>query len=116
MSKVSSITKNWSGVVREFKANYDKTPKQVKIIDLFLVYVTLTAIVQFVYCVLVGTFPFNAFLGGFTSCLGVGVLTVSLRAQVTNPPEFGGRHWCTAFSDYIFCCLVLFFVCVNFIG
>jgi oligosaccharyltransferase complex subunit epsilon len=35
----------------------------------------LTGIVQFVYCALVGTFPFNAFLSGFISTVGSFVLT-----------------------------------------
>ena len=37
---------------------------------------------QFVYCCLVGTFPFNAFLSGFISCVGSFVLGVCLRLQV----------------------------------
>jgi hypothetical protein len=35
----------------------------------------LTGIVQFVYCALVGTFPFNAFLSGFISTVGSFILT-----------------------------------------
>ena len=40
--------------------------------------------VQFLYCLLVGTFPFNSFLSGFISCVGSFVLAVALRIQ-TNP-------------------------------
>ena len=39
-------------------------------------------VIQFVYCCLVGTFPFNAFLSGFISCVGSFVLAVCLRLQV----------------------------------
>lgn len=33
------------------------------------------ACLQLVYCLLTGGFPFNSFLGGFFSCLGMAVTT-----------------------------------------
>lgn len=51
-----------------------KTPKKLKIIDAYLFYVFLTAVIQFVYCCLVGTFPFNSFLSGFISTVSCFVL------------------------------------------
>lgn len=57
-----------------FNEYIDKTPQKLKIIDSFLLYVMLTGIFQFVYCCLVGTFPFNSFLSGFISCVGTFVL------------------------------------------
>ena len=57
-----------------FTEYVDKTPQKLKIIDSFLFYVMLTGIFQFVYCCLVGTFPFNSFLSGFISCVGTFVL------------------------------------------
>lgn len=59
------------------------TPR-LKLIDTFLIFLVALGIVQFVYVVLVGTFPFNAFLGGFISCVGQFVLTVSLRLQINE--------------------------------
>lgn len=50
------------------------TPKRLKIVDAYLFYILLTGIVQFVYCCLVGTFPFNSFLSGFISTVGCFVL------------------------------------------
>ena len=47
----------------------------MKLLDGFLVYVLLTGVLQFLYCLLVGTFPFNAFLSGFICTVGVFVLT-----------------------------------------
>ncbi|CAG0914362.1 unnamed protein product [Notodromas monacha] len=52
------------------------TPKRLKIIDAYLLYVLLTGILQFVYCCLVGTFPFNSFLSGFISTVGCFSLAV----------------------------------------
>ena len=58
------------------------TPTKLKIIDAYLTYVFFTGVIQFVYCCLVGTFPFNAFLSGFISCVGCFILGVCLRLQV----------------------------------
>lgn len=46
------------------------TPNKVKVIDAYLLYMLLTGAFQFLYCLLVGTFPFNSFLAGFISCVG----------------------------------------------
>ena len=51
-----------------------KTPLRLKIVDSYLAYIMFTGIVQFVYCCLVGTFPFNSFLSGFISAVGSFVL------------------------------------------
>lgn len=64
-----------STVVGKFYGDYVKnTPKKLKIIDAYLLYIFLTAVIQFVYCCLVGTFPFNSFLSGFISCVSCFVL------------------------------------------
>lgn len=51
-----------------------RTPKRLKLVDVYLAYIMATGIIQFVYCLLVGTFPFNSFLAGFISCVGSFVL------------------------------------------
>lgn len=66
---------NIGTVVSKFYSEYtNKTPKKLKIIDAYLLYILLTGIVQFVYCLLVGTFPFNSFLSGFISTVSSFVL------------------------------------------
>lgn len=50
------------------------TSKKIKIIDSYLLYVFITGIYQFIYCCLVGTFPFNSFLSGFISSVSCFVL------------------------------------------
>lgn len=63
-------------IIGEFSRNYSATtPKLLKMIDVFLGYILLTGIIQFVYCALVGTFPFNSFLSGFISTVGSFILT-----------------------------------------
>lgn len=60
---------------QKFISGYKKdTPGSLKLIDVYLVYILITGILQFVYMVLAGTFPYNAFLGGFISTVGSFVL------------------------------------------
>jgi oligosaccharyltransferase complex subunit epsilon len=76
------------GVITKFSDEYiKKTPKKLKIIDAYLTYILFTGIFQFLYCCLVGTFPFNAFLSGFISSVASFILGVCLRLQV------GGAGW-----------------------
>ena len=63
------------GILRQLNNEYQiSTPKKLKLIDAYLVYVLLTGIIQFAYCLLVGTFPFNSFLSGFISTVGCFIL------------------------------------------
>jgi len=62
-------------VISKFYESYvNSTPRKLKIVDAYLFYILITGIIQFVYCCLVGTFPFNSFLSGFVSCVGSFVL------------------------------------------
>merc|ERR1712154_564536 len=84
-SQVKSSATELSGIVSKFSVDYQKsTPMKLKLIDAYLAYCFFTGVIQFVYCCLVGTFPFNAFLAGFISCVTSFVLGVNLRLQV-NP-------------------------------
>lgn len=84
-------------------------------------------VLQFVYVILVGNFPFNAFLGGFISCVGQFVLTVSLRMQYANATEsatlekndespFPTITPERALGDFVFASLVLHFIVFHFIN
>lgn len=63
-----------SVVARFYEEYMQSTPKKLKIVDAYLFYVLLTGVIQFAYCCLVGTFPFNSFLAGFISTVGSFVL------------------------------------------
>ncbi|KAH3711027.1 hypothetical protein DPMN_070526 [Dreissena polymorpha] len=97
---------------------YNSTPKRLKIVDAYLFYVFLTGVFQFLYCALVGTFPFNSFLSGFISTVGSFVIGVCLRLQVNpqNKTDFTGISPERAFADFVFANLVLHLVVINFIG
>jgi len=122
MTKKSTTTRtpvhtSVGSILSDFRAKYDKTTsKQIKLIDGFLAYVITTGILQFIYCSLVGSFPFNSFLAGFVCTMGVFVLAVSLRMQLNPENKFGDRTEQRAFADYLFCNMLLFLVVFNFMG
>ncbi|ODV85069.1 hypothetical protein CANARDRAFT_176476 [[Candida] arabinofermentans NRRL YB-2248] len=95
-----------------------KNDQRLKLIDCFLVFLVILGVFQFIFCVLMGNFPFNAFLGGFISTVGQFVLTVSLRLQSLdeNATLFKGISPERAFGDYIFASLILHFVVLHFIN
>jgi oligosaccharyltransferase complex subunit epsilon len=45
-------------------AYLDATPARLKLVDAFLAFLVLSGVAQFAYCVLVTSFPYNAFLAG----------------------------------------------------
>ncbi|TFK29325.1 oligosaccharyl transferase epsilon subunit [Coprinopsis marcescibilis] len=96
----------------------DQTSNRLKFIDSFLVYLMLSGIVQFAYCVLVTSFPYNAFLSGFSSTVGQFVLAASLRSQVNpaNKDEFKEVSPERAFADFALGSIVLHFFVYNFLG
>ena len=47
------------------KAYNENTSARLKTIDAFLIFLMLSGIAQFLYCILVSNFPFNAFLAGY---------------------------------------------------
>jgi len=107
-----------TSLLQKYRAD---TPQRLKIIDVYLSYILLTGIIQFVYCALVGTFPFNSFLAGFLSTVGSFVLTVALRIQVNAnnravEPKWSGLSDERAFADYLLCNVILHLVVFNFLG
>jgi len=104
-------------IVSKAYSEYKKqTPNKIRIIDLFLIYILATGVIQFAYCLLVGTFPFNSFLSGFISSVGQFILTVNLRLQVTNDHEFASISPVRAYADYVLCNVILHLVVMNFMG
>jgi len=72
---MSTSNKNVVSVVTNLYSEYkSSTPTKLKLVDAYMFGILLTGIMQFVYCCLVGTFPFNAFLAGFISTVASFVL------------------------------------------
>ncbi|KAF4619622.1 hypothetical protein D9613_005462 [Agrocybe pediades] len=101
-----------------WKAYNDNTPDRLKFIDAFLLFLMLSGIVQFAYCILVTNFPYNAFLAGFSSNVGQFVLAASLRSQVNpdNRDEFKDVSPERAFADFALGSIVLHFFVYNYLG
>ncbi|KAJ2713694.1 Dolichyl-diphosphooligosaccharide-protein glycosyltransferase subunit dad1 [Coemansia spiralis] len=102
------------GLARDYAAG---TPLRLRAIDAYMAFCVAVGVVQLAYCVLVGTFPYNAFLAGFGSAVACFVFAASLRmktnpknaAQFAGPPE-------AAFAEFVVCHVVLHFVVANFLG
>ncbi|KAM0434615.1 hypothetical protein ACHAPT_003713 [Fusarium lateritium] len=110
---------SWDKVLQNIYDHYiQDTPQRTKLIDVFLVFLVAVGALQFLYCVLAGNYPFNAFLSGFSATVGQFVLTISLRVQTSqsNKTEFPSVSPERAFADYVVCSLILHFFCVNFIN
>ncbi|XP_077393703.1 dolichyl-diphosphooligosaccharide--protein glycosyltransferase subunit DAD1 [Festucalex cinctus] len=106
-------------VISRFLEEYTTTtPNKLKVVDAYLLYIMLTGALQFLYCLLVGTFPFNSFLSGFISCVGSFILAVCLRIQINpqNKGDFLSISPERAFADFLFAHTVLHLVVMNFIG
>ncbi|KAI8093418.1 DAD/Ost2 [Halteromyces radiatus] len=101
-----------------FSAYKKDTNISLKLIDVYLIYIMLSGILQFVYMMIAGTFPYNAFLAGFISTVGSFVLAVNLRIQTNsqNKDTFKTVSPERAFADFAFCSLLLHFFCINFLG
>lgn len=77
-------SENVVSVIQQFLESYrSRTPTKLKLVDAYLTYILLTGVVQFAYCCLVGTFPFNSFLSGFISCVGSFVLGGDYTVDIT---------------------------------
>eukprot|EP00069_Balaena_mysticetus_P012056 bmy_21503T0 len=73
-------------VISRFLEEYlSSTPQRLKLLDAYLLYILLTGALQFGYCLLVGTFPFNSFLSGFISCVGSFILADDFKCRAIVP-------------------------------
>ncbi|KAI0996949.1 hypothetical protein K3495_g11233 [Podosphaera aphanis] len=106
-------------IISSICRNYlNTTPQRIMLTDIFLAFLIIVGVLQFVYCLIVGNYPFNAFLSGFSATVGQFVLTTSLRIQTNreNEADFEKLSPERAFADYVFGSLILHFFCVNFIN
>lgn len=151
--KIPAVTKEKSGTAYRPLADlasalkvtsndyFNTLTPRLKLIDTFLAFLVALGALQFVYVLLIGNYPFNAFLGGFCSCVGQFVLTVSLRlhlkesllgakagsgASPTDSEKSDDEDDKTSglanvgvertFADFIFASLILHFIVYHFIN
>jgi oligosaccharyltransferase complex subunit epsilon len=108
---LSQLKEIWSSVSKDYAQS---STVRKRLVDGLCVYSALTAAVQLLYCVFVGSFPFNSFLSGFICHVGLFALGVSLRLQLSD--EFKWVSGERAFAEFAFCALVLFFMVFSFMG
>jgi oligosaccharyltransferase complex subunit epsilon len=113
----TSLPAVWNKLVRHYS---ETTPHRIRLLDAFLAFAAATGVAQALYCLLVGSFPFNSFLAGFMCAVGCFVLTVSLRLHLAplgdDDTAMSSRDTGRAFADYVLCNLILFLAVINFIG
>ncbi|KAH7359054.1 DAD family protein [Plectosphaerella cucumerina] len=109
---------DWNTIISNVVDNYQKTPQRTKLIDVFLAFLVVVGIIQFVYCLLITDFPFNSFISGFSVTVAQFVLTASLRIQTTeaNKADFSSVSPERAFVDYLVCSFLAHFFAINFIN
>ncbi|KAN0064251.1 oligosaccharyltransferase complex subunit epsilon [Thecaphora frezii] len=114
----STTSSSFSPMQTLYTSYVHTTPKRLKLVDAFLVFLILSGVLQFTYCIAVTNFPFNSFVAGFASTVGQFVLTASLRIQANpeNSSVFPKVSPERAFGDFLFGSIVLHFFVFNFLG
>ncbi|KAH6689190.1 DAD family protein [Plectosphaerella plurivora] len=114
----ASSANDWNNIFSKVVNNYQETPQRIKLIDVFLGFLIVVGIIQFLYCVLITDYPFNSFISGFSVTVAQFVLTASLRIQTTeaNKTEFASVSPERAFTDYLVCSFLAHFFAINFIN
>lgn len=110
MSVPEVVTKVWE--------SHQQAPARIRLIDTFMVYLMAAGVAQFVFCVVFGNYPFNAFLAGFGANVAQFVLLASLRQQIdpSNRKEFSSVSPQRAFRDFVLGSLMLHFVSWHFVN
>mmetsp|Transcript_7370 Transcript_7370/g.17967 ORF Transcript_7370/g.17967 Transcript_7370/m.17967 type:complete len:113 (-) Transcript_7370:30-368(-) len=98
-----------------YKEEY-KSKKEIILMDILLLFSFCTGVLQFLYLLVAGQYPYNSFLAGFFSTLGVFISTACLRMQVANPSDFDNIPKERAFADFVVCNVILHFVVIMFMG
>ncbi|AGO11529.1 AaceriADL261Cp [[Ashbya] aceris (nom. inval.)] len=92
-----------------------KSDRRLLLIDTLCGGLVAIGLVQTLFIAVIrDTFPFNAFLAGFISCVGQFVLLISLRLQLRE--QFAGISSQRAFGEFVLASLVLHFICLHFIN
>ncbi|KAJ1608867.1 putative transmembrane domain-containing protein [Cryptosporidium canis] len=114
-SPKSPVPSNVFDVFKEMKQAYFlKVPKNIQVLDLFILFMTSISIIQGVYCLLIRTtYPLDSLIGGIFCTIGTALLVSALRIQLTCPSYFGNVSPKTAFSDFVICCIVFFIGCAS---
>ncbi|OMJ16361.1 Dolichyl-diphosphooligosaccharide-protein glycosyltransferase subunit 2 [Smittium culicis] len=134
MTSTKSPSAENQNPIKETIAKYkQETSQDLMVLDAFMLLCVVVGVMQFVYAVIVGNYPYNSFLAGFGSSVASFVLTAGLRTKLSELKSFNNVKESkdsssissptkplftasSAFSEYIVCNIVLHFIIFNFIG
>ena len=115
--EIKEEIKNIIELIETFYENYKETNSQkLRLIDTFIVFSFLIFCLQVVYVFLNGLDPMNSFLSGVMACMGTGILLVCLRLHVNPKTKLPTDSPEKVYAEYLIASLILYFVCINFMG
>ena len=104
-------------VFSTFYQNYKNTnSEKLRLIDIFIVFSGFILIVQVIYAGIIGLYPRNSFLSGIIVCIGIMFLFVNLIMNVNLNEQNKLNSNEQVFAEYFIASLILYFVCINFLG
>ncbi|RGP62861.1 oligosaccharyl transferase complex subunit ost4 [Fusarium longipes] len=109
----------WDQIPQTLYNHYiNETPQRIMLLDVFLVYLVVVGALQFLNCVITGTYPFNAFLSGFCVTVAQFVFTVSLRLQTNQavPTDCLDISPERSFAEYVAVSVIVHIFAINFIN
>ncbi|SCU82995.1 LADA_0C09098g1_1 [Lachancea dasiensis] len=113
-SSSSKFAETFSAAWAAYRDQVGADPR-LKLVDALLAFLVVVGVAQFGFvCAVRDSFPLNAFLAGFSACVGQFVLAVSLRMQWVE--SFAGIRKERAFMEFVGGSLVLHFVCLHFVN
>ena len=83
-AKSHAATEQAQLIVRLWNSYVSNTSQSLLLIDVYLFFVMLTGIIQFIYVILAGNYPYNAFLAGFIVSVGNFVLAGILEIYIMH--------------------------------
>ena len=109
-------TSDFTEMIPSMKAAFDRsrveyldtTHPKLRMLDNLIILCLATFVIQVVYGITFNRDPFNTFIAGVFSSLGLFGLSVSLRIQLSDS-TFDGKPRSKLIFEYIIGCLCLFF-------
>lgn len=114
---IKEETRKLKQLVDSFLTNYkEANSEKIRLIDLFIVFNFIILVLQLCYMLTNGLDPMNSFLSGIVCCLGSITLLVCLRLHVNPKSKLQGNSNEKVFAEFFITSIILYFVCVNFMG
>ena len=101
-----------------------KSSEKERLIDIFLLFTVFVFLAVVGNYIVLGEFPYNAFLGAIFCCLGIFSATLALRVRISSlerksdgqkkTPQNVISSMKNVFVEYVFIVFVIFSVCVSY--